>query len=68
MIDFSPMYNYGMFTDYNAAGEYGKGSAIFIHCLGPKPYTGGCVALPEEDMKYFLENSEATLKVCIMTF
>ena len=29
----------------------GAGSAIFLHCLGPnKPYTGGCVAIPQEQM------------------
>jgi L,D-peptidoglycan transpeptidase YkuD (ErfK/YbiS/YcfS/YnhG family) len=54
LIEYSPEYNYAMFLDYNKEGVYGKGSAIFFHCMGPKQYTGGCVAVKEENMKYIL--------------
>lgn len=38
------------------AGELGKGSAIFLHCTAPmKPYTGGCVAIPQDKMRFALQ-------------
>jgi len=65
MIDYSPQYNYGLFPDCNKECVYGKGSAIFVHCIGPKAYTAGCVAMPEADMLYVLEHSDMNLVVCI---
>lgn len=65
MVEYSPEYNYGMFIDYNKECKVGLGSAIFIHCTGYKPYTGGCVAMPEADMKYILQKSDQNIKVCI---
>ena len=50
MIEYSPEYNYGLFLDYNNEGTFGLGSAIFFHCRSAKPYTGGCIAVSEEDM------------------
>ena len=55
MYYYSPEYNYGLETDYNSSNEPGKGSAIFIHCIGTKPYTGGCVAISEENMVKLLQ-------------
>lgn len=41
----------------NDTGAAGKGSAIFLHCLGDrKPRTGGCVAIPEEQMYYVMQH------------
>jgi len=54
LIEYSPQYNYAMFLDYNTACNPEDGSAIFFHCIGPKQYTGGCVAVSEENMKYIL--------------
>ena len=34
----------------------GKGSAIFLHCIGGVNNTAGCVAIPIEDMKTVLQN------------
>lgn len=68
MYFYSPEYNYGLETDYNPGNEPGKGSAIFIHCMGVKPYTGGCVALPEDDMKYIIQNCDPTIKIIIQKF
>ena len=68
MYFYSPEYNYGLATDYNPNNEYGKGSAIFIHCMGVKPYTGGCVAIPEEDMRYIIQDCEPSMKIIIQKF
>jgi L,D-peptidoglycan transpeptidase YkuD (ErfK/YbiS/YcfS/YnhG family) len=55
LIEYSPQYNYAMFLDYNKECNPENGSAIFFHCIGPKTYTGGCVAVSEENMKYILQ-------------
>ncbi len=51
LIKYKGVYNYCLFIDYNAEGTPGKGSCIFLHCTGKNKYTGGCVAIPEADMK-----------------
>ena len=51
LVDYTYQYRYCLNISYNEEGTPGLGSAIFLHCLGPfKPYTGGCVAIPEERM------------------
>lgn len=65
MYKYSPEYNYGMFMDYNAECTPGKGSAIFFHCDGPRDYTGGCVAVAEENMKWILQHVDSSVKVCV---
>lgn len=55
LIEYSPQYNYAMFLDYNKECKPKEGSAIFFHCIGPKEYTGGCVAVSEENMKEILK-------------
>lgn len=51
IVDYTREYQYCMNISWNEDGTPGKGSAIFLHCLGPvKPYTGGCVAIPEDQM------------------
>ncbi|MBQ1586162.1 MAG: L,D-transpeptidase family protein, partial [Ruminococcus sp.] len=43
-----------------------KGSAIFLHCLGDrKPRTGGCVAVPEEQMYYIMQHVDPDCVVVI---
>lgn len=54
MIKYGAAYHYGFFPDYNKECELGKGSAIFFHCTGKNPYTAGCIAVPEEEMKAIL--------------
>ena len=68
MYYYSPEYNYGLATDYNPNNEPGKGSAIFIHCMGTKPYTGGCVAIPEDVMRYIIQDADPSIKVIIQKF
>ena len=65
MYLYSPEYNYGIETTFNDNNTYPNGSAIFIHCKGPKPYTGGCVAFDQPDMKYILQHAESTMRIVI---
>ena len=59
LIDYPKQYEYAIYIEYNIDGEKylngkGKGSAIFMHCLGDKGYTGGCIAISKEDMIFIL--------------
>ena len=66
LIDYKPHYNYGLNISYNEEGTAGKGSAIFLHCFGPRnPYTGGCVALPENKMLFVMKNVKKDCVVVI---
>ena len=50
LIDETLAYKYAMNINYNENRIPKKGSAIFLHCYSQRPYTGGCVALPEQNM------------------
>ncbi|MCR5094436.1 MAG: L,D-transpeptidase family protein [Lachnospiraceae bacterium] len=64
IIDYTTHYQYCMNIGYNEKGEPGKGSAIFLHCLGPqKPYTGGCVAIPQDKIIKVLQHAD---KDCVI--
>ena len=66
IIDYTYQYQYCLNISYNEEGEAGKGSAIFLHCLGPyKPYTGGCVAIPKDKMMKVLQNVDKDCVVVI---
>lgn len=65
LIDYVPHYYYGMFLDYNKECTYKKGSAIFLHCTGSNPYTGGCIAVSQADMIKIIQNAEPGAKICI---
>ena len=57
IVDYRYQYQYCLNISYNAEGTPGLGSAIFLHCLGPvKPYTGGCVAIPKDQMLTVMQN------------
>ncbi len=50
-------YQYCLNISYNAEGTPGKGSAIFLHVFGDrKPFTGGCVAIPLDKMRFVMQN------------
>lgn len=66
MWELSPEYDYGIETDYNAAGIWPLGSAIFIHCKGAKSWTGGCVALDKSLMKKILLTADLRLRIIIV--
>ncbi|SEH43910.1 L,D-transpeptidase family protein [Selenomonas sp. KH1T6] len=56
IVDYDPHYTYAMNISYNEKGTPGLGSAIFLHCFGPfKPYTGGCVAIPVEKLRFVMQ-------------
>ena len=57
LIDYNSHYVYCLNMGYNSACTPGKGSALFMHCFGPvKPWTGGCVALPEAKMRFVMQH------------
>ena len=57
IVDYEYEYQYCLNISFNEDGTPGRGSAIFLHCLGPtKPWTGGCVAIPENIMKLVMQN------------
>ena len=66
LIDYTDHYQYCLNISWNEKGTAGKGSAIFLHCLGPqKPYTGGCVAIPKDQMITVMKNVDKDCVVVI---
>ena len=66
LINYGGVYNYCMFIDYNAEGVPNKGSCIFLHCQGKNKYTGGCVAIPESNMKKIIQWAKPGAKIVVM--
>ena len=60
-------YEYCLFIEYNTEGDVGKGSCIFLHCIGDDPPTLGCVAIPEEDMVFVLRHVREGCRILIDT-
>ena len=57
IIDYTFCYQYCLNISYNPAGIPALGSAIFLHCIGQKsPFTYGCVAIPEDTMRFVMKN------------
>ena len=68
IVDYEYQYQYCLNISFNEDGTAGRGSAIFLHCYGPtKPYTGGCVALPENIMEMVMQNVTEDCVVVIDT-
>ena len=68
IMDYTYQYQYCLNISYNAEGTPGLGSAIFLHCLGDrKPYTGGCVAIPMEQMYFVMRHVSPDCVVVIDT-
>jgi len=65
MYNISPQYSYGLIIDYNPTREYPKGSAIFIHCTGTKPYTAGCVSLSPTNLIKIMKEAHPGMRVII---
>ncbi len=54
IIEYTYPYQYCLNISFNEEGTPGRGSAIFLHCFGDRrPYTGGCVSVPINQM-YFI--------------
>lgn len=57
LIEYPKEYHYGMVIGYNINPKVkGKGSSIFLHCKGNKPYTAGCIAIDECKLLEVLKN------------
>ncbi|MBR3152140.1 MAG: D-alanyl-D-alanine carboxypeptidase family protein [Clostridia bacterium] len=68
IVDYKREYQYCLNINYNKERVPGLGNAIFLHCLGAmKPYTGGCVAIPEENMKEAVQHVKPECLVVIDT-
>lgn len=66
IVDYPYEYQYCLNISYNEEGKAGAGSAIFLHCLGNrKPRTGGCVAIPEEQMYFVMQHVDPDCVVVI---
>ncbi len=68
IVDYEYQYQYCLNISFNEDGTAGRGSAIFLHCFGPqKPWTGGCVAIPENIMRMVMLNVREDCVVVIDT-
>ena len=68
IVEYEYQYQYCLNISFNEDATPGKGSAIFLHCFGPtKPYTGGCVAVPEYTMQAVLRRVQKDCVVVIDT-
>ena len=68
IVDYEYQYQYCLNISFNEEGTPGRGSAIFLHCFGPqKPWTGGCVAVPENIMKMIMQRVQEDCVVVIDT-
>ena len=67
--DYVYHYQYCLNISYNEDAVPGLGSAIFLHCFGPaKPFSGGCVAIPEDYMKFVMQRVDENTVVLIDTY
>ena len=68
IVHYEYEYQYCLNISFNEDGTPGRGSAIFLHCLGrAKPYTGGCVAIPENIMRLVMQSVTEDCVVVIDT-
>ena len=68
IVEYEYQYQYCLNISFNEDGTPGRGSAIFLHCLGPvKPWTGGCVAIPENMMRMVMQKVSPDCVVVIDT-
>ena len=66
ILDYPYHYQYCLNISYNDDCVPGAGSAIFLHCFGDrKPYTGGCVAIPEDQMYFVMTHVSPSCVVVI---
>ncbi len=66
IADFDYAYQYVLNMGYNAENIPEKGSAFFLHSFRfNRPYTGGCVAVPEDIMKFIMQHVKPGCKITI---
>ena len=69
IIDYPYHYQYCLNISYNEKCKPGLGSGIFLHCLGPaKPFTAGCVSIPEDHMKYVMQHVDEKTVIVIDSY
>lgn len=69
IMDYPYHYQYCLNISYNEECVPGLGSGIFLHCFGPaKPFSAGCVAIPEDHMRYVMQKVDEASVVVIDTY
>lgn len=68
IADYPYAYRYCLNMGYNTEKDPEKGCAFFMHCFRvDRPYTGGCVAVPESVMKQIMRFVQPQCKITIGT-
>lgn len=68
LVDSAEAYKYCLNISFNEDAVPGKGSAIFLRCAaGEDTFTGGSVAIPEENMKTVMEMVHPSCAVVLDT-
>ena len=68
ITDFDYAYQYVLNMGYNKECKREKGFAFFFHCYRVnRTYTGGCVAVPENIMKFIMQHVESGCKITLDT-
>ncbi|WP_316637287.1 L,D-transpeptidase family protein [uncultured Ruminococcus sp.] len=66
IVEFDYAYQYVLNMGYNAECEKEKGFAFFLHCFRVnRTYTGGCVGVPENIMKFIMQHVKPGCKITI---
>ena len=66
IADFDYAYRYVLNMGYNAECEVRKGFGFFLHSFRVnRPYTGGCVAVPEDIMRFLMQHVKPGCRIAI---
>lgn len=66
IAEFDYAYRYVLNMGYNAECEVRKGFGFFLHSFRVnRPYTGGCVAVPEDIMRFVMQHVEPGCRIAI---
>ena len=66
IADFDYAYQYVLNMGYNSECEEEKGFAFFFHCFRVnRTYTGGCVGVPENIMKFVMQHVKPGCKITV---
>ncbi|MBQ5951904.1 MAG: L,D-transpeptidase family protein [Lachnospiraceae bacterium] len=66
IVDYPNAYKYILNTTYNEEHTPYRGNAIFLHCYREqRTYTGGCIGIPEETMKFVMQRVRPDSKIII---
>ena len=66
IADYDYAYQYVLNMGYNSECIPEEGCAFFLHCFRVnRPYTGGCVAVPENIMRFIMRHIKPGCKITI---